>query len=429
MKNLLKVTIVGMLMASPAFSGGWEASRLDSSMMYQDGSYAEVATSSADYDIKGTTQAGKKHKMAKDQTRTTLGFKTQYGDFDLGLTSYRSGAIQMDGANGHSAGCSLLNLAACSVVPSADVEVNSLALLARYRINENMSVLGGLNRYDVSNGTVTTLLGHYVVSGDEMAPIVGAAYENKEIALNLLSKNKEVDISEVKKTWKNFYSDYFESFNSRDLALHAKDQKNFNKESFVKIIDKDPDSLSTIMICTKDRANVFATIIGILDSENINFLDAKLFGMKNGFCLDFITISNQAGEVISKNSSVAKSLTIRLKDALDQEVLSPKIVKRRQPKHLKHFNTDTIIKYKHDMTHRWTEVDIKTSDRPGLLASICQVFLDHGALIRKARIATYGERAEDKFCITSKENTPYLKKKDLERLINDMSVSLSGVNK
>ncbi len=253
--------------------------------------------------------------------------------------------------------------------------------------------------------------------------------ENKAMALNLLAKNKKIDISEVKKAWKNFYSDYFESFNSRDLALHAKDQRNLNNESLVKIIEKDLGTLSTIMVCTKDRANVFATIIGILDSENINFLDAKLFGMKNGFCLDFITISNQAGEVILKNSSTAKSLTIRLKEALDQEVLSPKIVKRRQPQHLKHFNTDTIIEYKHDMTNRWTEIDIKTSDRPGLLASICQVFLDHGALIRKARIATYGERAEDKFCITSKENTPYLKKKDLERLINDLTVSLSGVNK
>ena len=182
MKNLIKFTFAAAMLGSPVFSGGWEASRLDSSMMYQDGSYAEVGTTSADYDIQGTTQAGKKHKMAKDQTRTSLSFKTQYGDFDMGLTSYRSGAIQMDGGNAHSAGCPR-NLAMCSVVPSADVEVNSLALLARYRINENMSVLGGLNRYDVSNGTVTTLLGHYVVSGDEMAPIVGAAYENKEIAL------------------------------------------------------------------------------------------------------------------------------------------------------------------------------------------------------------------------------------------------------
>ncbi len=143
MKNLLKVTFAGLLLASPAFSGGWEASRLDSSMMYQDGSYAEVGTSSADYDIKGTTQAGKKHKMAKDQTRTSLGFKTQFGDFDVGLASYRSGAIQMDGANGHTAGCAG-NPALCSVVPFADVEVNSLALLAKYRINENMSVLGGI---------------------------------------------------------------------------------------------------------------------------------------------------------------------------------------------------------------------------------------------------------------------------------------------
>ena len=174
---------------------------------------------------------------------------------------------------------------------------------------------------------------------------------------------------------------------------------------------------------------MFATIIGILDSENINFLDAKLFGMKNGFCLDFITVSDHSGEVISKRSSKVKSLTARLKEALDQETLSPKIVKRRQPRHLRHFNTDTIIEFKHDMTHRWTEIDIKTSDRPGLLASICQVFLDHGALIKKARIATYGERAEDKFCITSKENTPYLKKKDLESLINDMNISLGGSNK
>ena len=57
--------------------------------------------------------------------------------------------------------------------------------MARYRINDNMSVLGGLNRYSVSDANVTTLSGYYVVSGDEMAPVAGAAYENKEIALRV----------------------------------------------------------------------------------------------------------------------------------------------------------------------------------------------------------------------------------------------------
>ena len=59
-----------------------------------------------------------------------------------------------------------------------------------------MSVLGGLNRYDVSNATVTTLASHFVVSGDEIAPVIGAAYENKEIALRVeLLVQAETDVA------------------------------------------------------------------------------------------------------------------------------------------------------------------------------------------------------------------------------------------
>ena len=195
MKDLIKFTLAAAMLASPAFSGGWEASRLDTSMMYQDGMYAEVGSSSIDYDVNGTTQASKTHKMAKDQTRTNLGFKAQYGDFDIGLATYMSGAIQLDGQSAHSTGCPG-TLAACSVVPSADVTVDSLALLTRYRINENMSVLGGLNRYEVSNAKVTSLGGYYVVNGDEIAPMAGVAYENKEIALRVeLMLQTETDVT------------------------------------------------------------------------------------------------------------------------------------------------------------------------------------------------------------------------------------------
>jgi len=189
MKNVLRFTIAGIVLASSAVAGGWEASRLDTSMMYNDGGYAEVGTSSITYDVNGTTQASVTHKMAKNQTRTAFGFKQQFGDFDVGLSNYLSGAIQLDGqaTAAQGTGCSPLTgvVAPCSVVPSADVDARSTALMARYRVNENMSVLGGLNRYSVSGGTVTTLSGHYEVSGDEMAPVAGAAYENKEIALRV----------------------------------------------------------------------------------------------------------------------------------------------------------------------------------------------------------------------------------------------------
>ena len=204
MRNLIKTMIIGLFAATPAFSGGWEASRLDTSMMYNDDGYAEVNTSYITYDINGTTQApaSATHKMAKNQTRTAFGVKTELlGAFDIGLSSYRSGAIQLDGqATAAQPNCTAIlkaasNFTQCSVVPSADVEVNSLALMGRYRINDNMSVIGGLNRYDVSNATVTTMASYFVVSGDQIAPVVGAAYENKEIALRVeLLMQAETDV-------------------------------------------------------------------------------------------------------------------------------------------------------------------------------------------------------------------------------------------
>ena len=246
--------------------------------------------------------------------------------------------------------------------------------------------------------------------------------EKKTKALKLIKKYKS---SEIENLWDRFYPDYFEGSDHFDLIQHAEIILSSKQEAIVEMIEQDKESLSSIFIHTKDRANLFATIVGILDSENINFIDAKLYGMKNGFCTDLITISDQ-GNKVDLESTKAKVLIDKLNQALNEKVLKPKIVKKRLPRHLKHFQTTTEITFNHDMSNRWTNLEIKTSDRPGLLASICQVFLKHGALIKKARIATYGEKAEDRFSITSKQDTPFIKKNDLNNLLSDLKTSLSG---
>ena len=78
-------------------AGGWETGRLDTGFLYQDGTYVEASYGSLDYSVNGTTQANQKHEMAKDQKRMSLSGKFAAGDFDIGLTSFGSGAIQMDG--------------------------------------------------------------------------------------------------------------------------------------------------------------------------------------------------------------------------------------------------------------------------------------------------------------------------------------------
>ena len=247
-------------------------------------------------------------------------------------------------------------------------------------------------------------------------------HEQKKKALKSLKKFKK---SKVEDLWDRFYPDYFEGSDHLDLSQHAEIILSHENATVVKIIEKEQESLSSIFIHTKDRANLFATIIGILDSENINFVDAKLYGMRDGFCTDLITISNKE-EKVALESEKARTLIDKLNEALNQKLLKPKIVKRRSPRHLKHFQIPTEINFHHDMANRWTDLEISTADRPGLLASICQVFLKHGALIKKARIATYGEKAEDRFSITSKEDTPFIKQNELNNLLSDLKNSLSG---
>jgi len=165
------------LSATSAHSGGWETGRLDSGVLYQDGNYVETSFGSLNYSINGTTQSGVTHGMAKDQNRMSVSGKLAIGDFDIGLTSFSSGAIQMDGQN---------PAAGLSVVPSADVKVYTQALMVRYKLNDNFSVIGGARQVNLKASSVKTLATTYDVNATKKTgALYGLAYERPDIALRL----------------------------------------------------------------------------------------------------------------------------------------------------------------------------------------------------------------------------------------------------
>ena len=170
-------------------AGGWETGKLDTSFMYNEGNYAELSYGNLNYSVSGTTQAGVSHDMAKDQTRMNLSGKFQVGSFDIGLTSFSSGAIQMDGQGAILPQCNLdvkATWGACSVVPSADVKMDTRAVLVRYSINENFSVLGGLRQVSLEDSSVTTIGATYNLDAtSQTGRVYGLAYERPEIALRL----------------------------------------------------------------------------------------------------------------------------------------------------------------------------------------------------------------------------------------------------
>ena len=173
------------LSATSAHSGGWETGRLDSGVLYQDGNYVESSFGSLNYSINGTTQAGVTHGMAKDQNRMSVSGKLAIGDFDIGLTSFSSGAIQMDGQNPAAAVPGLVP-AGLSVVPSADVKVYTQALMVRYKLNDNFSLIGGARQVNLKASSVNTLQATYNVDATKKTgALYGLAYERPDIALRL----------------------------------------------------------------------------------------------------------------------------------------------------------------------------------------------------------------------------------------------------
>ena len=57
-----------------------------------------------------------------------------------------------------------------------------------------------------------------------------------------------------------------------------------------------------------------------------------------------------------------------------------------------------------DIHKQQTILEVVTLDRPGLLARIGLIFMEHGVNLQNARIATLGERVEDVFFITDADN-------------------------
>ena len=73
---------------------------------------------------------------------------------------------------------------------------------------------------------------------------------------------------------------------------------------------------------------------------------------------------------------------------------------------LKHFPIETKVIFREDTNNNRTEMEVITGDRPGLLARISKGLMECETVLQNAKIATFGERAEDIFYITNNENLP-----------------------
>ncbi len=157
-----------------------------------------------------------------------------------------------------------------------------------------------------------------------------------------------------------------------------------------------------VFVHTHDRDGLFAAIVITLDRLGFAIQQARaLDGPQHSIFDTFHVLPSDAQHALSVEY-VEAALQRALAGDLDRLLPS----RRTQPRHLKHFRIAPRIGLEPSFDGMSTRMSLICTDRPGLLADVTHVLRQQRVRVHDARIATFGERAEDLFLIADANDRP-----------------------
>ena len=131
-----------------AISGGAERTALPTAFMFETGGYAEFTYSNRNYDVTDNMFAPSS-SMYGDVSGASMSVKFDVNEtIAVGIAQYNQAGISL---NYQGAGSQIPGFNA--VGPMVDLEIDALAVMGKYAIGENFSVLGGVKRTSVADAT------------------------------------------------------------------------------------------------------------------------------------------------------------------------------------------------------------------------------------------------------------------------------------
>jgi [protein-PII] uridylyltransferase len=160
-----------------------------------------------------------------------------------------------------------------------------------------------------------------------------------------------------------------------------------------------------VFVATPDRDGVFAAVAATLDRLRLDVVAARVMTSCDGRALDAFTVL-EAGTQAPLPPDRAQGLRDTLLHVLGSEHLRTEPARRGLTRRLRHFQRPPRIDFHGGDGRAATRLALVCSDRPGLLVSIAQAFLDVGVRVHDARIATFGDQVEDFFELSDRRDAP-----------------------
>jgi [protein-PII] uridylyltransferase len=212
----------------------------------------------------------------------------------------------------------------------------------------------------------------------------------------------------VDEIWTLLGEDYFLRCRREEIAWHTKVLADVDLKSAKGFVDVrkqvNGDGIEAMFYTPRTR-RTFAHATAVIDQLGMTIVDARIVPIANGYSLDtyiFMELDQRIDIDESRIGKVRRNLSRTLTVADDEKVT----VTRPAPRQVRMFSTTTVVRFTQDAAQRRTIMELVAADRPGLLSTVGQAFIEVGIDIETAKILTIGERAEDVFYIADENGEP-----------------------
>ncbi len=204
--------------------------------------------------------------------------------------------------------------------------------------------------------------------------------------------------------WQNVGDAYFTRFESEEIAWQSRlltPHVNAPEPIVRARLSPNGDGIQ-VMIYTRDQDDLFARICNFFDRMAYNIAEAKIYTTKHGYALNNFIIIDQSCKSVSY-SGLLNFIEAKLAKKIVSNATLEAPLEGRISRQVKHMPFATQVNIHAELQGLNHTLEIVAGDRPGLLAKIAFVFLQLGVDLHNAKINTLGNRAEDSFLISAKQ--------------------------
>jgi [protein-PII] uridylyltransferase len=161
------------------------------------------------------------------------------------------------------------------------------------------------------------------------------------------------------------------------------------------------EAVTEITVLAQDHPRLLSVIAGACAAAGANIVDAQIFTTADGRALDTILISREF-DLDEDERRRAERVGKLIEDVLSGRSWLPEVIARRSKakRGARAFSITPRAEIRNTLSHRFSVIEVKGLDRPGLLSEITGALSDLSLDIASAHITTFGEKVIDTFYVT-----------------------------